>query len=318
MTRELLFIIDPLAGLKPAKDSTLAMMHAAQQAGHRVHICEISHLALADGTVRATVQVAEPDPAQSSGWRTGGAQSRSLDDFDAVLMRKDPPVDTDFLMATQLLSLAESRGARIFNRPAALRDWNEKLGIFRFADFITATCVSSRKSEIDRFLREQGDIIVKPLNAMGGEGIFRLTEADPNRNAVIETLTAHGRHAIMAQRYLPAIREGDKRILLVDGEPLPYALARIPIAGETRGNLAAGGRGVAQALSARDREIAMTVGREVRQHGLFLVGLDVIGEHLTEVNVTSPTGFREITAQTGYDVAAHFITALERACPASA
>ncbi len=309
----LLFIVDPLAGLKHYKDSSVAMMRAAARRGHGVYACLASGLALCAGRVFA--HAAALEVREDAGWyRAGAAAVKPLVDFDGVLMRTDPPVDADYLAATHLLSLAETEGVRVFNRAASLRDFNEKLAIFRFAQFIAPTLVSSDAGEIGAFLAEQGDIIVKPLHGMGGQGVFRLTPADPNRNAILETLTGHGRHLIMAQRYLPAIREGDKRILLIDGEPVPYALARIPQAGETRGNLAAGGRGEARPLTARDMEIARAVGRAAQAAGLFLVGLDVIGEHLTEVNVTSPTGFQEITAQTGFDVAGHFIAALEARC----
>ncbi len=308
----LLFIIDPPASLKEYKDSSIAMMRAAGKRGHDVWICQPHDLHLWEGRVVAfaTRIALKPGPAW---FGETEARVRLLTDFSAVLMRKDPPVDQDYLAATHLLGLAEEHGARVFNRPAALRDWNEKLSIFRFPQFIAPTLVSARAELIDGFLAEQGDIVVKPLHAMGGQGVFRLTPSDPNRNAIVETLTAHGRHAIMAQRYLPEIGAGDKRILLIDGEPVPYALARIPLPGETRGNLAAGGSARAQPLSERDEEIARTVGRVVREAGLFLVGLDVIGDCLTEVNVTSPTCFVEIAEQTGFDVADTFVAALETA-----
>jgi glutathione synthase len=200
----------------------------------------------------------------------------------------------------------------VYNRPSSLRDFNEKLAVFRFPQFIAPTLVTAAAQLIGDFLAQHGDIIVKPLHAMGGNGVFHLRPTDPNRNSILETLSRHGTHAIMAQKYLPAIAQGDKRVLLINGEVVPHALARIPLAGETRGNLAAGGRGVAQALSERDREIATAVGTFARDKGLFLVGLDIIGDCLTEINVTSPTGFVEITAQTGFDVADQFIAALER------
>ncbi len=307
---EILFIVDPPETLKEYKDSSIAMMRAAQGRGHAVWVCQQRDLHLWEGRVVAFATQVTVKPGVD--WfGEAGTRVRLLTDFSAVLMRKDPPVDQDYLAATHLLGLAEEHGARVFNRPAALRDWNEKLSIFRFPQFIAPTLVSARAELIDGFLAEHGDIIVKPLHAMGGQGVFRLSPADPNRNAIVETLTEHGRHAVMAQRYLPEISEGDKRILLIDGEPVPYALARIPLAGETRGNLAAGGSARAQPLTERDEEIARTVGRVVREAGLFLVGLDVIGECLTEVNVTSPTCFIEIAEQTGFDVADTFITTLE-------
>lgn len=309
---EILFIIDPPLSLKEYKDSSIAMMRAAGKRGHAVWICQQHDLHLWEGRVVAFA--ARIKPRTGPDWLgESDARVRLLTDFSAVLMRKDPPVDQDYLAATHLLSLAEEHGARVFNRPAGLRDWNEKLSIFRFPQFIAPTLVSSRAELIDGFLQEHGDIILKPLHAMGGQGVFRLTPADPNRNAIVETLTDHGRHAVMAQRYLPEISEGDKRILLIGGEPMPYALARIPVPGETRGNLAAGGSARAQPLSERDEEIARTVGRMAIEAGLFLAGLDVIGESLTEVNVTSPTCFVEIAEQTGFDVADTFIATLETA-----
>lgn len=309
---EILFIVDPPRSLKEYKDSSIAMMRAAEKRGHAAWVCQQHDLHLWEGRVVAFATQIRLRPGPD--WfEESDARVRLLTDFSAVLMRKDPPVDQDYLAATHLLGLAEEHGARVFNRAAALRDWNEKLSIFRFPQFIAPTLVSARAELIDGFLAEHGDIIVKPLHAMGGQGVFRLTPADPNRNAIVETLTAHGRHAVMAQRYLPEISQGDKRVLLIDGAPVPYALARIPVAGETRGNLAAGGSARAQPLTERDEEIARTVGRVAREAGLFLVGLDVIGEHLTEVNVTSPTCFVEIAEQTGFDVADAFITALEAA-----
>lgn len=309
---EILFIIDAPESLKEYKDSSIAMMRAAQARGHAIWICQQHDLHLWEGRVVALASQIRTQPGMA--WFEETAmRTRLLAGFSAVLMRKDPPVDQDYLTATHLLSLAEEHGARVFNRPSALRDYNEKLSIFRFPQFTAPTLVSARADLIDGFLEEHGDIIVKPLHAMGGQGVFRLTTTDPNRNAIVETLTRQWRHAVMAQRYLPEISEGDKRILLIDGEPVPYSLARVPAPGETRGNLAAGGSGRAQPLSERDEEIARTVGRVVREAGLFLVGLDVIGEHLTEINVTSPTCFVEIAEQTGFDVADKFVAALEAA-----
>ena len=309
---KLLFIVDPLAGLKPYKDSSVAMMRAAAARGHAVFAAEARQLRVENGVCSAACD--SLDVSADDGWyRVARTEARALRDIDAVVMRTDPPVDTDYLLATHLLGVAEANGARVLNRPAALRDFNEKLAILNFPEFVAPTLVSAGAAEIGAFLAEPQDIIVKPLTEMGGAGVFRLTTADPNRNAILETLTQHGRRAIMAQRYLPAIVEGDKRILLIDGEVVPWALARIPLAGETRGNLAAGGTARAQPLSARDREIAETVAAWARANGVFLAGLDVIGDCLTEINVTSPTGFQEIAAQTGHDVAAQFVAALETA-----
>lgn len=310
---KLLFIVDPLAGLKHYKDSSVAMMRAAARRGHAVFACQARDLMMREQRV-CVHAVALTVRAGADWYGEGAVATQVLTEFDAVLMRTDPPVDADYLAATHLLSLAEAQGARVFNRAASLRDFNEKLAIFRFPQFIAPTLVSADAAEIGAFLAAQGDVILKPLHGMGGQGVFRVTPSDPNRNAILETLTGYGRHLVMAQRYLPAITQGDKRILLIAGVPIPYALARIPQAGETRGNLAAGGRGEARPLSARDAEIAHAVGAAALEAGLFLVGLDVIGEHLTEVNVTSPTGFQEVTAQTGYDVADHFIAALETRC----
>ncbi|TCJ12893.1 glutathione synthase [Parasulfuritortus cantonensis] len=311
---DILFVADPLAGFTLYKDSTYAMMAEAARRGHGLWACEPEDLAWRGGRVAGRVRdVRLHAQARQGDWCAAGAAAwRDLADFGAVLMRKDPPFDEAYLNATYLLEMAERDGARIFNRPGALRDYNEKLAIARYPQFIVASLVSSRPDEIRAFLAEQGDIVVKPLNAMGGSGIFRLRPGDANLGAILETATGLGRRQVMAQRYIPEIAAGDKRILLIAGVPVPYALARIPAPGETRGNLAAGGTGVAQPLSERDRAIAAALGPALAADGLLLVGLDVIGDWLTEINVTSPTCFREITAQTGCDVAALFVDALER------
>jgi glutathione synthase len=309
---KLLFVVDSLTTLKPYKDSSVAMMRATAVRGHAVFATETQSLQIRDGHTLATCVQLEVH--SSNDWYIAATPATlALTEFDAVLMRTDPPVDTNYLLATQLLDIAMQNGARVWNRPSALRDLNEKLAILNFPQFIAPTLVSAQTSDITSFLSTHADIIVKPLTEMGGSGIFRLTDSDPNRNAILETLTHRGHRPIMAQRYLPEIAQGDKRILIIDGEVVPWALARIPLPGETRGNLAAGGTGRAQALSPHDREIAETIAPWTQQQGLFLVGLDVIGDCLTEINVTSPTGFQEITTQTGFDVAAQFIIALERA-----
>lgn len=312
----LLFVADPLESFKIHKDSTYAMMREAAGRGHELWAMVSEDLAWRDGRVSGkTFQVfLPPFPEGGTGhWFVRGEDEwRDLADFEAVLMRRDPPFDQAYLYATWLLEMAERQGASVFNRPQSLRDYNEKLAIARFPRFIAPTLVTGEAALIREFLAEQGDIIVKPLNAMGGAGIFRLRPEDPNLGAILETVTRHGAETVMAQRYLPEIRDGDKRILVIDGEAVPYCLARIPMEGETRGNLAAGGSGVARPLSARDREIASALGPELKAAGLLLVGLDVIGDCLTEVNVTSPTCFREITDQTGFDVAGRFVDALER------
>ncbi len=313
---DILFVADPLASFKVYKDSTYAMMAEAVRRGHGLWACEPEDLAWRDGRVAGHAgKVTLLQHARQGDWFTAEAPEwRPLAGFGAVLMRKDPPFDEGYLNATYLFEMAEREGARVFNRPQALRDYNEKLAIARFPQFTVATLVSCRPDDIRAFMAEQGDIVVKPLNAMGGSGIFRLRPGDANLGAILETVTDLGRRHIMAQRYIPEIADGDKRILLIAGEPVPYSLARIPAPGETRGNLAAGGTGVARPLTERDREIAAALGPKLQAEGLLLVGLDVIGDWLTEVNVTSPTCFREITDQTGCDVAALFVDALERSC----
>lgn len=307
---KLLFILDPLASLKSYKDTSLAIMRAAQARGHTLYVCEQHDWHLQRDTVHVDAQpFAFVDHDH---WQTGDKTTQVPSGFDAVLMRKDPPFDNEYLYSTYLLELAQQQGARIINDPASIRGWNEKLSVTRFAQFTPPFIVTSKQEKIIAFLAEHGDIIVKPLDGMGGSGIFRLRTDDPNIYAILETLTQFEAQTIMVQRYIPEISQGDKRILIINGEPLPYALARIPKAGETRGNLAAGGKGVAQPLSARDQEIASTVGKTLKQHGLFLVGLDVIGDYLTEVNVTSPTGMVEIAAQTDCDPGKVMVEALEK------
>ncbi|MCU0841627.1 MAG: glutathione synthase [Thiobacillaceae bacterium] len=310
---DILVVADPLASFRIYKDSTYAMMREAGRRGHAMHACEPQDLAWRDGRVLGRVARVALTGRAPDWFAAEAPEWRALADFGAVLMRKDPPFDQEYLYATYLLELAETDGARVFNRPRSLRDYNEKLAIARHRQFTVPTLVSCREDEIRAFLAEQGDIVVKPLNAMGGASVFRLRPGDANIGVSIEVLTGHGTTTVMAQRYIPEIADGDKRILVIDGEPAPYCLARIPAPGETRGNLAAGGRGVARPLTARDREIAQALGPVLKADGLLVVGLDVIGDWLTEINVTSPTCFREITDQTGFDVAGMFIDALERA-----
>jgi glutathione synthase len=311
---KLAIVLDPLDTLKTYKDSTFAMMREAARRGHELHVLMQQDVVLRDGRVLGFAQPLTLT-GKSDGWyEAGRAEEVPLNQFDAVLMRKDPPFDMEYIYSTYLLELAEAEGARVLNRPRSVRDFNEKLAIAKFPQFTAPTLVTRQAQLIKEFLREHGDIILKPLDAMGGASVFRVHREDRNINVIIETITQLERKTIMAQRYIPEIAQGDKRILLIDGEPVPHALARIPMPGETRGNLAAGGTGVAQPLSARDREIAETLGPQLRDLGLFLVGLDVIGDYLTEVNVTSPTGFQEITAQTGFDVAGMFVDAVERRC----
>ena len=309
-----LFVIDPLETLKIYKDTSYAMMREAAARGHEVWTAQAETLRVQVGVVEILAAPLTFTATQSGHdwYAEGGAVHVALKDFSGVVMRKDPPFDQQYYYATQLFTLAEAQGAKVFNSGQALRDFNEKLAILKFSQFTAPTLVTQTESDIREFLAEHGDIILKPLDGMGGMGIFRVRADDPNIGAIIETLTANGAQTIMAQRYIPAIVDGDKRVLLIDGQPVDWCLARIPKSGETRGNLAAGGTGVAQPLSARDREIAETLGSQLAAQGLLLVGLDIIGDYLTEVNVTSPTCFQEISAQSGINVAALFIEALER------
>ena len=307
------FLIDPPESFAIYKDSTYAMMVEAAKRGHELHVLQQENLAWQAGQVSATTQRLHLTGDSSAWFRLDAAQAVALRDFEAVLMRKDPPFDMEYVYSTYLLELAQNQGARVFNNPRAIRDCNEKMTIARFPQFTAPTLVTRDLALIRRFLAEHDDIILKPLDGMGGTSVFRVHGRDPNLNVILETLTHYGRRTIMAQRYIPAIVDGDKRVLLIGGNPVPQALARIPKPGETRGNLAAGGTGVARPLTPRDREIAETLGPQLFAQGLLLVGLDVIGDYLTEVNVTSPTCFQEITAQTGFNVAGMMLDALETA-----
>jgi glutathione synthase len=317
---KLLFIADPLATFKIYKDTTFAMLREAAARGHTLMVCEPKDLMWKRGGVviafvRDITLTGDSDDWYRAAQEPPHERPQPLHEVDAVLMRKDPPFDSEYFYATHLLEQAEREGARVFNRPRALRDHPEKLAILEFPQFITPTLVTRDPSDIRAFHAEHGDIILKPLDGMGGMGIFRVGADGLNLGSITETLNHHGATTIMVQRFLPQIVQGDKRILLIGGQPVPFALARIPQGSEIRGNLAAGGKGVAQPLSARDREIAEHLGPVLAARGLMLVGLDVIGDCLTEINVTSPTGFQEITTQSGFDVAACFIDALERALP---
>jgi glutathione synthase len=307
---KLLFILDPLDNLKTYKDTSVAIMYEAAARGHELYVCEQHDMFLRNETVRINAKTFQFSEAENW-YKLDEAKEALPKYFDAILMRKDPPFDNEYLYSTYLLELAANQDARVINNPSAVRGWNEKLSVARFPEFAPEFLVTSNNDLIREFLAHHKDIIVKPLDGMGGSGIFRLTEADPNIGAILEVSTQFGTRTIMAQKYLPAIKQGDKRIIIINGKPLPYCLARIPKAGETRGNLAAGGTGVAQPLTKRDLEIATTVGKTLKAEGLFLVGLDVIGDHLTEINVTSPTGMVEIAAQTPCKPAEVFIDALE-------
>ena len=317
MTRKLklLFILDPLEGLKAYKDSSIAMMRAAARRGHEVWALQRAGLTWREGVVIGTGCVALEVGADDAAWyRAGEAQALPLAAFDAVLMRQDPPFDFEYVTATWLLERAAQAGVRVFNDPRAVRDHSEKIAITEFPQFTATTLVARDPADIHAFIDELGDVILKPLDGMGGSQIFRVRADDPNRNVIVETLAQDGARTIMAQRYLAQIADGDKRVLIIGGEVVPFSLARIPKRGETRGNLAAGGRGVAMALTVREREIAEYLAPILWSRGLLIVGLDVIGGHLTEINVTSPTCMVEIAAQQGFDVAGLVIDKLEQAC----
>lgn len=316
----LLFVADPLDSFKTAKDSTFAMMREAARRGHALWACELAQLGWRSGG-RVVAQGARRIAltGEAKHWfAVEETREIALADADAVLMRKDPPFDSEYFYATHLLSQAEREGARVFNHAAALREHPEKLAILEFPQFISPTLVTRDAQAIRAFHAEHRDVILKPLDGMGGQGIFRVGPDGLNLGSIVETLTQQGGVTVMVQRYVPEIVLGDKRILVIGGEPVPFALARIPQGSEIRGNLAVGGVGRAQPLAARDREIADRLGPTLAARGLLLVGLDVIGDCLTEINVTSPTGFQEITAQTGFDVAQRFIDALEQALSTSA
>jgi glutathione synthase len=311
---QILFIADPLESFKIHKDTTYAMMEEAHVRNHAIWFCEAGELYVEGGRILTEARPVTFTGLGGKEWfKKGNSQRLPLQGFTAVVMRKDPPFDLEYLYATQLLTLAEAEGARVFNKGQALRDFNEKLAILNFPEQTAPTMVTSRPDRLKRFVRQHQDAILKPLDGMGGSGIFRVTPDDPNLNVIIETVSCQGTQTVMAQRYIPEIREGDKRVLVIDGVPVDYCLARIPQGGETRGNLAAGGRGEARPLTERDREIAAALAPELKRRGILLAGLDVIGNYLTEVNVTSPTCFREIMDQAGINVAALFIDALERA-----
>jgi glutathione synthase len=307
-----LFIADPIESFKPHKDSTLAMMVAAQSAGHEIFYAWSESLASFDATVTALTVKISVDK-QASPWFTKYEERRaSLCDFDAVLMRQDPPFSAEYLANTLLLSQAERLGAKVFNSPSALRDHSEKVAILEFPELIAPTTITRELSIIREFHQKHQDIIIKPLDGMGGMGVFRVGKDGLNLGSIVETLGNNGARSLMVQKYIPEITKGDNRILLIDGEPIPYLLARIPQEGDIRGNLAAGGKGVARPLTENEMAIAKKIGCQLVNRGLFLVGIDMIGSYLTEINVTSPTCFVEIFDQTGFDVASTYIEALEK------
>ncbi|GAB4203665.1 MAG: glutathione synthase [Tibeticola sp.] len=311
---QLLFVADPLESFKTAKDTTYAMMREAARRGHAIAACEPQDLTWQRGArVQAHVRDITLNGNAVAWFEERGRRAAALADFDAVLMRKDPPFDSEYFYATHLLEQAEREGARVYNRARALRDHPEKLAILEFPALIPPTLVTRRAADVRAFHAEHRDIILKPLDGMGGMGIFRVGADGLNLGSIVETLNRGGAQSLMVQKFLPEIAQGDKRVLLIAGVAVPYSLARIPQGSEVRGNLAAGGKGVAQPLTPRDHEIAAAIGPVLAARGLLLVGLDIIGDCMTEINVTSPTCFQEITAQTGYDVAARFIDALEAA-----
>jgi len=307
------FLADPLDTFKTYKDSTFAMMREAARRGYSIYAFEQKDIVLESGFVTANVARITLTGDADDWYRAEPAASTFLSEFDAIVIRKDPPFDMEYIYTTYLLELAEKQGARVFNKPAAIRNHNEKLAIGQFPQYTAPTLVSRDEKRLRAFHAEHKDIILKPLDGMGGTGIFRVGQDGMNLGSIIETLTDNGQRTIMVQRFIPEIAAGDKRILLIGGKVVPHVLARIPQGGEVRGNLAAGGLGVAQAISPRELEIAEALAPVLSQRGLLLVGLDAIGNYLTEINVTSPTCFQEITQQTGFDVAAMFIDALEEA-----
>jgi len=316
---KLLFITDPLESFKIYKDTTFAMMREAQRRGHTLAVCLPQDLAWQRGSqVTARVRDIVLTGDSTNWFQAQPLRSAALTAFDAVLMRKDPPFDSEYFYATHLLEQAEREGARVFNKPRALRDHPEKLAIMEFPQFIGPTLVTRDPQDIQRFHAEHQDIILKPLDGMGGMGIFRVGPDGLNLGSITETLNRHGAQSVMVQKFLPEITEGDKRVLVIGGKPVPFCLARIPQGSEVRGNLAAGGKGVARPLSARDWEIAEALGPVLHSRGLLLAGVDVIGDCVTEINVTSPTCFQEIYDQTGCNVAFLFVDALEEAVAARA
>ena len=308
---DVVVVMDPIESIKTSKDSTFAMLLEAQRRGHRLHYVRPGGLGLRGARAVATVATLAVRDTQESHFTLGDWQELEFGPRQVVMMRKDPPVDADYLHDTQLLGMAERQGARVVNDPQGLRDFNEKLAALLFPQCCPPTLVSRDAKALKAFVGDHGEAVLKPLDGMGGRSIFRVRAGEANLNVILETLTLGGTHLAMAQRYLPEIVDGDKRILLVDGEPVDYCLARIPQGDEFRGNLAAGGRGEGRPLSERDRWIAAQVGPEMKRRGMLFVGLDVIGDYLTEVNVTSPTCIRELDAQFGLNIAGTLFDRIE-------
>ena len=311
MSLKLGIVMDPIGKIKIHKDTSFAMLLEAQARGYELHYMELNDLSLRDGRAYARMRSIHVERNELSWFSLGEAHNTPMDHLDVVLMRKDPPFDQEYIYATYLLECAESRGVQVINKPRALRDANEKLFTAWFPQCCVPTLVAREASQFREFLREQGDMVLKPLDGMGGASIFRVGQSDPNLSVILETMTQHNTRFVMAQRYLPEIVDGDKRILMVNGEPVPYALARIPAQGESRGNLAAGGRAEGRPLTAHDRWIAEQVGPELKRRGLAFVGLDVIGDYLTEVNVTSPTCVQELDRQFHLNISAQLMDHIE-------
>lgn len=305
-------VMDPIADINIKKDSSFAMLLEAQRRGYEIHYMEMADLYLLQGQARARTRLLSVEPNPERWYHFGSEQDLALRELNVILMRKDPPFDTEYIYATYMLERAEDAGTLIVNKPQSLRDANEKLYTSWFSQFTPKTLVSRDAKRLKAFYQQEQDVILKPLDGMGGASIFRLKPEDPNVSVILETLTAHGSQYAMAQRYIPEIVDGDKRILVVDGEPVPYCLARIPASGETRGNLAAGGRGEARPLSDSDWAIAKAIGPTLKAKGLIFVGLDVIGDKLTEINVTSPTCIREIEAAFPISITGMLFDAIER------
>ncbi|MDX1605569.1 MAG: glutathione synthase [Candidatus Competibacterales bacterium] len=304
-------VMDPIGAISYKKDTTLALLLAVQARDWELHYFEQSDLYLQDGRAWGRSRLLEVRADPQNWYQFHGERELALDELDVILMRKDPPFDMEYVYTTYLLERAEAAGTLVVNKPQSLRDANEKLYTAWFPQCCPPSLVTRSHERVKAFLAEHGDIVVKPPEGMGGAKVFRLRPDDPNINVILENLTGFEHHYLIAQRYLPEIREGDKRILLIDGEPIPYALARMAAPGETRANLAVGGRGVGVELSERDRWICAQVGPVARERGLIFVGLDVIGDYLTEINVTSPTCVRELDAQYGLDIGAELMTAIE-------
>ena len=305
-------VMDPIGSIKPYKDTTLAMLLEAERRGWAIRYMELGDLSLRDGQAWGSSMALRVRDDRSRWHEADERERHRLAELDVILMRKDPPVSSEYLYATYILEAAERAGTLVVNRPQALRDAQEKLFATQFPQCCAPALVSMAADELRRFIQEQGKVVLKPLHGMGGEAVFVLEQGDPNTSVIIETLSGQGTRQVMAQRYIEEIQAGDKRILLVHGEPIPYALARIPAKGETRGNIAAGARTEGVALSARDRWICEQVAPALREHGLLFVGIDVIGDYLTEINVTSPTCVRELDAAYGINICGNLFDVIER------